>query len=224
MLGGLLLTGSMMAFAGRYGKAMLASFGERYAGAQGASVIKNVFKATGNPLVNFLPVAGPLNILRNEVKSGWQNIKDIGVYRSQWQHAEGRLASAIKDVRHVRFMGDLDPVVRTKARHAHFQFIKSLRANPGKYKEGMQGAWTQTMEGFGIHGNSMHGRVIDSLTRVRDTADHAQMASRVYGTSMVSNMAAIAMPTLGSSVAAYTITKAVYNRSKKRLQGYESIY
>jgi len=187
--------------------------------------------------INYIPVIGPANMLwKGFIRGGaWKGTATrFGELKSRLARDNSALGEVMTSVlsKHAKSRvltreayKTLEPSKRKLLKDVKMGFIQSLKTDPRRHGQEIAGWWRDAAGRHGIPAeiSNVQNTIIRSGERVRDVAETAMASRDLMSTFMVSNMAAVGMPTIGHTVASIQIAKYLNRKVSSRLRGYEDL-
>lgn len=217
------LVGSM------FGKGIMKEFLKRSGfSPMGKQLFNEGFKAWGGGAASYLPVIGPISTAIKGISSGgWRRTSNM--YRSLKDQgkvaAERALQGEKMALGDIKALGnrwyDYNSKDYTKVKNEILpSFVRSLRSDPRQHDRDMSIAWGTFAKSHGLADPlQLNSRRFNNLNSVREAAMMAEDSKKLLVPYLTSNMAALGIPTLSSTVATVSIMKHINRRASAKLNG-----
>lgn len=168
------------------------------------------------------------------VSGNWESVDGMSAHVANIKSA----FSPLEDMGTGSVAGQLKKMFRVNRKESvlfdqvHQNVVKNMKSNPNLYKEQLSNMYIDAMtsnSGFSKmtvgHMKSarvakMFPSVTPSFQKALAAQEQGQASMHLIGTKMLSNMAAVAIPTIGTNVAAFAVGRSIYNRTRNRMRGY----
>jgi len=223
------------------------------AGKGGLKIYSKIAKSWADDAVNMVPFVGPFKLAWGGISGGLAetfgksgSMRTFNTSHKNYHIAEANKYKKMKnlindDLKTMWYKGGTREPKKMFAElnrrdvlnELQIGLRKSMSLDVKDYKAAMKANFGEVFKSKGLkalHGESMARRIalnkdfISGTEKARDAARHAFESQKLLHASLISNAAVVAFPALSSTIMTVGITKALANRSSRRMRGYDVVY